>query len=62
MPNGVVFTFTLLILDVVKECDFPVLFHFRAGHGDQNRSMIFGKEVTLDVGMNESVVTFEKQN
>nr|WP_299342055.1 LD-carboxypeptidase [Allomuricauda sp.] len=51
-----------LILDVVKECDFPVLFHFPAGHGDENRTMIFGEEVTLDVGMKESVVTFEKQN
>ncbi|WP_422858539.1 S66 peptidase family protein [Flagellimonas sp. S174] len=51
-----------LILDVVKECDFPVLFHFPAGHGDENRTMIFGEEVTLDVGVNKSVVTFEKQN
>lgn len=51
-----------LILDVVKECDFPVLFHFPAGHGDENRTMIFGKEITLDVGVNKSVVTFEKQN
>lgn len=51
-----------LILDVVKECDFPVLFHFPAGHGDKNRTMVFGEEVTLDVGINEAVLTFEKQN
>ncbi|MEM8847749.1 MAG: LD-carboxypeptidase [Bacteroidota bacterium] len=48
-----------LILDVVKECDFPVLFHFPAGHGDENRTMIFGKKVTLDIGDTKSVVTFE---
>ena len=49
-----------LILDVVKECDFPVLFHFPAGHGDKNRSMVFGEKVTLDVGVNQSKITFEK--
>ncbi|MEM9362445.1 MAG: LD-carboxypeptidase [Bacteroidota bacterium] len=51
-----------LILDVLKECDFPVLFHFPAGHGDQNRAMVFGKTVTLNVGENQSVVTFENLN
>ena len=50
-----------LILDVVKECDFPVLFDFPAGHGDKNRTMIFGETVTLDVGENQATVTFEKQ-
>ena len=51
-----------LILDVIKECDFPVLFHFPAGHGDNNRAMIFGETVTLNVGAGESTITFKKSD
>ena len=39
-----------LILDVVKEYDFPVCFDFPAGHITNNNSIIFGKNVTLEVG------------
>ncbi|MEM9077630.1 MAG: LD-carboxypeptidase [Bacteroidota bacterium] len=49
-----------LILDVIKECDFPVLFHFPAGHGDNNRTMIFGENVVLDVRVGESTITFKQ--
>ena len=39
-----------LILDVVGEYDFPVLFNFPAGHEKDNRALILGREVSLKVG------------
>ncbi len=47
-----------LILDVVKEYDFPVLFDFPAGHEADNRALIFGRNVKLKVGGKESSVVF----
>ncbi|WP_430411378.1 S66 peptidase family protein [Kordia sp.] len=38
-----------IILDVTSNYDFPICFNFPAGHLDDNRAMIFGKEVTLKV-------------
>lgn len=39
-----------IILDITSEYDFPICFNFPAGHLDDNRALIFGKEVTLEVG------------
>ena len=49
----------LLILDVVAEYDFPVLFNFPAGHDDENRAMILGRTVQLTVGSEQSTVKFK---
>jgi len=38
-----------LILDVVKEYNFPVLFDFPAGHKKDNRALILGRTVKLNV-------------
>ena len=38
-----------LILDVVAEYDFPVLFKFPAGHEPDNRSLIFGRTIEMNV-------------
>jgi len=47
-----------LILDVVAEYDFPVLFDFPAGHEDDNRALILGRTIQLTVGKKESKVVF----
>jgi muramoyltetrapeptide carboxypeptidase len=49
-----------LILDVVSEYNFPVLFNFPAGHDDENRAMILGRTIQLTVGKGQSTVVFEK--
>ncbi|MEO9572259.1 MAG: LD-carboxypeptidase [Polaribacter sp.] len=52
------YTIEELVLDVVKEYDFPVLFDFPAGHNADNRALIFGRKVKLKIGKKESSVVF----
>ena len=47
-----------LILDVIKEYNFPVCFDFSAGHITDNNALIFGREVNLEVGSDEVIVRF----
>ena len=47
-----------IILDIVSEYDFPVVFNFSAGHLDDNRALILGRKVTLEVGENKSNILF----
>ena len=47
-----------LILDVVADYDFPVLFDFPAGHEDDNRALILGRTIELKVSKESSLVTF----
>jgi muramoyltetrapeptide carboxypeptidase len=39
-----------LILDAVKEFDYPVCFHFPAGHVDTNLALYLGRTIQLEVG------------
>ena len=47
-----------LILDIVREYDFPVSFGFPAGHGEKNYPMILGREINLEVTKQESTINF----
>ena len=38
-----------IILDAVKEYNYPVCFDFPAGHLDDNRALVFGSKVLLEV-------------
>lgn len=41
-----------IILSHTKEYNFPICFGFPAGHFDDNRALVFGKECTLDINEN----------
>ena len=47
-----------LVLNIVSECDFPVLFDFPAGHEPDNRALIMGRKVKIEVTDNLSKLTF----
>ncbi len=41
-----------IILDAVKEFDYPVCFGFPAGHQEKNLALLFGRRAKLNVGKN----------
>jgi muramoyltetrapeptide carboxypeptidase len=47
-----------IILDAVKEYDYPVCFNFPAGHIDRNLALVFGKPYTLNVSKNHIRLKF----
>ncbi|MDH7447483.1 S66 peptidase family protein [Aquimarina sp. 2201CG14-23] len=47
-----------IILDVVKEYDFPVVFDFPMGHIEDNRALIMGTEVSIEMNKKEVTVTY----
>ena len=49
-----------IILDTIKEYDFPVCFDFPAGHVDDNRALVLGSEVEFKV--NEAGTTLKTIN
>ena len=49
-----------IVQDVTKKYNIPILYNFPAGHVHDNRALIFGKQVTMDVNSLESTVVFEK--
>ncbi|SHM90347.1 LD-carboxypeptidase [Polaribacter sp. KT 15] len=48
-----------LILDVIPQ-DIPVVFDFPAGHEADNRALIFGRNVTLEIDMENCLLDFSK--
>ena len=48
-----------IIADVTKEYSFPILYNFPAGHFHDNRALIFGKQVSLELNATTSKLTFE---
>ena len=47
-----------IILDAVKEFDFPVLFDFPAGHEELNMPIILGREIIMDLNKSNSLIKF----
>ena len=47
-----------IVLDAVKECDFPVAFDFPAGHVDNNNALKLGSEIKLVVTQNDTKITY----
>lgn len=50
-----------IIHEIVKEFKFPVIYDFPAGHIKDNRALIFGRNVTVDVTSNGASVTFKEK-
>ena len=48
-----------IIQDVLKDFHFPVIYNFPAGHTKDNRALILGKTVSVEVGADGSTVKFE---
>jgi len=59
-PNSTDFgmTYQEIILDAVKEYDFPVSFDFPAGHVRDNRTLLLGNEIILKVKEKKTIVKF----
>lgn len=49
-----------IILDCVSEYDFPVVFGFPAGHSNDNRALILGRTVELNVTPEKATLKFLK--
>ena len=47
-----------LILDILDEYNFPILFNFPAGHEKTNYPIILGRKIMLNVSKSNSKVTF----
>ena len=47
-----------IILDAVKEFNFPVLFDFPAGHEELNMPIILGRNIIMDVNSSKSTIEF----
>ena len=48
-----------IIQDVLKDYNFPIIYNFPAGHIKDNRAIILGKTVSVDVSAKKSTVKFE---
>jgi muramoyltetrapeptide carboxypeptidase len=48
-----------IIEDTVKGLNIPIIYNFPAGHIRDNRALIFGRQVSIEVNDKESKVVFE---
>ncbi|WP_293913536.1 MULTISPECIES: LD-carboxypeptidase [unclassified Sphingobacterium] len=47
-----------IVMDKVREFDYPVAFHYPAGHIDNNHALIFGKKAMLETKKTETKLTY----
>ncbi len=50
-----------IIQDIVKEYKFPVIYDFPAGHIKDNRALIFGRNVSVDVNTSGATLQFDSK-
>jgi muramoyltetrapeptide carboxypeptidase len=50
-----------IVKEAVSEYNFPVCFNFPAGHINDNRALILGREVQLEVNKNGVTLVFNKK-
>ncbi|MBF6607874.1 MAG: LD-carboxypeptidase [Flavobacterium sp.] len=48
-----------IIQDIVKDYKFPVIYEFPAGHIKDNRALIFGRNVSVEVSESGAKISFE---
>jgi len=48
-----------IIKDITKEYNIPICFNFPAGHIQDNRALVFGSQVTMDVTATGTKITFD---
>ncbi len=51
-------TYKQIILEALKNYNFPIIFNFPAGHINDNRALIFGKKVKIEVDAVKSKLSF----
>ncbi|WP_121964256.1 LD-carboxypeptidase [Myroides sp. N17-2] len=47
-----------IILSITAEYDYPIVFDFPAGHGEENLALNLGREVKLEVNQDRTQLTF----
>jgi len=47
-----------MILEICEGYDFPIVFNFPAGHIEDNRALIMGREVILEVNNKKAILNF----
>lgn len=48
-----------IIQDITKKYNIPICFNFPAGHIQDNRTLVFGKQLTLDITSNVTKITVD---
>ena len=48
-----------IIQEITENYNIPIVYNFPAGHIPDNRSLVFGRQVTLQVSEKSTVLKFE---
>ena len=47
-----------IVLDITKKYHFPIVFDFPSGHIHNNKTLIFGKKVSLEINQKETILKY----
>jgi len=48
-----------IIEDITKGLKIPIMYNFPAGHIQDNRALIFGQQVSMEVTAEETIIKFQ---